>query len=186
MTKQDRGRIASDAASMRAMAGGEEAALRRVMADLTPTLARFAGTLAASADIEDVLQEAFLRLWRAAPDWRPEARISTFLHTIVYRLCVDRLRRRRRLAESTDEAWLDLPDDQPDPEQRLLSADRRERIERALAALPPRQRAAMSLCYGEDLTQAEAAATLGCTQEAYEALLGRARRALRAALAEDV
>lgn len=171
---------------MEAIASGQDAALRALMGDLSPALLRLASSLLRnSAEAEDVVQEAFLRLWRAAPDWRPAARVSTWLHTVVYRLCLDRLRRARSRPLEAGDQWLDAPDESATPEEALARSDQERLLESMIAALPPRQRAAISLCYAQDLSQAEAAAVLECTEEAYEALLGRARRKLREGLSRQ-
>lgn len=176
---QDRQRILADAALMGAIAGGDSAAFARLMRDLGPRLLRLAAPmLGDGAEAEDVLQEAFLRLWRAAPDWRPSARIGTWLHTVVYRLALDRLRARRNHV-ALDAVEDQLPVVTASAEENLVDRNRREVFERALAQLPARQRAALVLAYDEDLSQAEASAVLGCTQEAYESLLARGRRRLR-------
>jgi len=173
-------RIASDTALMEAIANGRNEALRGLMAELTPPLLRLASSiLPKPAEAEDIVQEAFLRLWRAAPDWRPQARVKTWLHTIVYRLSIDSLRKARNQPVQLGEAWLDVPDERPTPEESLAQSDQSQRLDAMIAALPPRQRAAISLCYAQELSQAEAARVLECTEEAYEALLGRARRKLR-------
>jgi RNA polymerase sigma-70 factor, ECF subfamily len=188
MTRQepDRDPIASDAALLKAIANGRHAALRDRMARLTPPLLRLASSILPSpAEAEDVLQEAYLRLWRAAPEWRPGARVSTWLHTVVYRLSLDRLRRARNLPLEQGDRWLDAPDERATPEEALARRDQARLLEDMIATLPPRQRAAISLCYAQELSQAEAAAVLECTQEAYEALLGRARRKLRELLSEQ-
>ena len=49
-----------------------------------------------AAEAEDVAQDAMLKLWRQAGDWRPgEARISTWLYRVTRNLCIDRIRKRR-------------------------------------------------------------------------------------------
>ena len=51
--------------------------------------------LAAASEAEDVVQEAMVRLWRVAPDWREgEAKVTTWLYRVVANLCIDRLRKR--------------------------------------------------------------------------------------------
>jgi RNA polymerase sigma-70 factor (ECF subfamily) len=70
----------------------------------------------------------------------------------------------------------------PDAEAHLLLRERAALLAHAVAALPDRQRAAITLTYDEGLPNAEAAAVLGTTVGAFELLLVRARRTLRHAL----
>lgn len=131
-------------------------------------------------EAEDVAQEAFLRIWRVAPDWRRgEARFDTWLHRVVLNLCRDRLRKRREtlVAEPPD-----LPDDRPGAEAGLLAAEDRRRVQHALAELPERQREAIVLQFYQELSNRDAAEVMGVSVEALESLLSRARRQLRASL----
>jgi RNA polymerase sigma-70 factor (ECF subfamily) len=71
---------------------------------------------------------------------------------------------------------------EPDGEACLLRRERAALLARAVAALPDRQRAAITLTYDDDLPNAEAAAALGTSVGAFELRLVRARRTLRQAL----
>jgi len=120
-----------------------------------------------------------MRAWRAAPGWKPgQARFDTWLHRVALNLCIDRLRRRRRLAGEP----LDRADEGPGPDRNLDAADVGRRVNAALAALPVRQREAIVLVHYQELSAAEASAILGVSIEALESLLARARRAMRLAL----
>jgi RNA polymerase sigma-70 factor (ECF subfamily) len=180
----DGGRIRADQATMTAIAAGDGAAFARLVGALSPQLLRFARTMlaASSADAEEVVQEALIRLWQQAASWRPEARISTWLHQVVYRLSIDALRR-RRLSVDIDGIGVDFVDDAPLPEQRLALREDARAVQAAVAALPVRQRTAIVLCHYQGLSQADAAGVMGIGEDAYESLLARGRRSLRAALA---
>ncbi|WP_411192498.1 RNA polymerase sigma factor [Paraburkholderia sp. B3] len=134
-------------------------------------------------EAEDVAQEAFMRIWKQAPQWRTgEAKFDTWLHRVALNLCYDRLRGRRE--EPVD----DLPDEpDPDaaPEARLAARARDERVREALATLPVRQREALVLTYYQELSNIEAAVLMDISVDALESLLARARRSLRAQLAGD-
>lgn len=135
------------------------------------------------AEAEDVAQEVFLRTWRHAPDWKPgRARFSTWMYRVAMNLCHDRLRRRREVDLSEIG---DPPDEAPSPGQGLQDARVAERVERALAQLPERQRQAIVLCHYEELGNIEAAAVMEIGVEALESLLSRGRRKLRELLRED-
>jgi RNA polymerase sigma-70 factor, ECF subfamily len=127
---------------------------------------------------QDVVQEAFLRVHRAAAKYRPQARLTTWLYRIVVNLCLDEMRRGRR---APGELAYDPPQGPPpDP------LDQRERIElirNAVAGLPERQRIAVTLCRYHGLSHREIAETTGWTTSAVESLLVRAYQSLRRDLA---
>jgi RNA polymerase sigma-70 factor (ECF subfamily) len=172
-----------DDALMARAAAGDRAAADRLIARHAPrVLALARGMLADRAEAEDVVQEAMLRLWRQAPQWRPgEAKVSTWLHRVASNLAVDRLRRRRRWSAEDPP---DRPDETPSAEARLGEAARRAALREAMAALPPRQRAALALQLYAELSNPEIGERLGVGVEAVESLLARAKRKLAAALAE--
>jgi RNA polymerase sigma-70 factor, ECF subfamily len=170
----------SDEALMLRIARGDERAFRA----LAPRYAARAAGLARricgnSADAEEIVQEAFLRVWVNAPRWRPEALFRTWFYRIVFNLALNKKRR----------APFDPLDAAGDPADLAARADqdmeRREQdriVATAIAELPARQRSAIALTYGDELSNAEAAAVLGTSVSAFETLLVRARRALRVKL----
>lgn len=165
------------------MAAGDPAAARALVARKLPRLLSLAGRMLGDATAaEDVAQEAFLRIWKQAPRWRPgAARFDTWLHRVALNLCYDRLRRRREVsyAEPPEQT-----DDGPGPERGLEAADTGRQVAAALRKLPDRQREAIVLCHYQELGNIEAASLMGISVEALESLLGRGRRTLRAALAD--
>lgn len=166
------------------VAAGDPAAVRALVARKLPRLLSLAGRMLGDApEAEDVAQETFLRVWKQAPKWRPggSARFDTWMHRVALNLCYDRLRRRREIA--TDQPP-ERPDEGPGPERGLEATDTGRRVTLALQALPERQREAIVLCHYQELGNIEAAAVMGVSVEALESLLGRGRRALRAALAD--
>lgn len=130
-------------------------------------------------EAEDVTQETFLRAWKTLPDWEPRAKLSTWLHRVALNLCYDRLRKKR---ESYPGELPDLADTAPTPANALDQSQRVSAIERAIAELPERQAAALTLCALQDHSQAEAAEIMDTSIEALESLLARARRTLKAKL----
>ena len=177
----DRRRIHADQATMAAIATGDDRAFARLAAEETPRLLRFARTLlAGTAEAEEVVQEALLRLWRQAEAWQPTGRVSTWLHQVTYRLCIDIIRRRQPSVPI--DADTDFEDNTPRPDAGLLRADDVQAVRAALAELPERQRTALVLFHFQELAQADAAAVMGVGERAFESLLARGRRGLRAAL----
>jgi RNA polymerase sigma-70 factor (ECF subfamily) len=175
--------IDPDAALLAACAHGDARAQAQLVERHLVRVHRLAARLLDDAvEAEDVAQELFLRLWQLAPRWRSEqARVSTWIHTVVVNLCRDRLRQRRPQAdldEVSDAVLADAGETRPDAA--LDRAERGAALAAAIAALPQRQREALLLFHVEGLSQRESAAALGIGEEALESLLARARRSLRA------
>jgi RNA polymerase sigma-70 factor (ECF subfamily) len=157
-------------------------AVRTLVARKLPRLLALATRMLGDRmEAEDVAQEAFVRIWKQAPNWREGgARFDTWLHRVALNLCYDRLRGQREepVAELPDQA-----DPAASPDVQFENRTRDEQIRVALAALPARQREALVLNYYQELSNIEAAALMGITVDALESLLARARRNLRAQLA---
>ena len=128
---------------------------------------------------EELVQEAFLRVWLNAPRWRPDAAFRTWLYRIVINLC---LNEKRRTSPLPLDAAGDPADPAPGAETELAEHERDRLVAAAIAALPARQRAAIVLTYTQGLSNAEAADMLDTSVSGIETLLVRAKRALRAAL----
>ncbi|MEL6267205.1 MAG: sigma-70 family RNA polymerase sigma factor [Pseudomonadota bacterium] len=180
--RQDAAALAEEGALIAAFAAGDGRAAERLTAMLLPGAFRQAWRLLGDeAEAEDVAQEAMLRLWRQAPDWRPgEARASTWLYRVTRNLCIDRMRRRR--------ATTDI-DDVPEPVdpvpmvlERLAAAEESRALARAIGRLPARQRDAVLLRHFEGCSNPDIAERLDCSVEAVESLLARARRQLASRL----
>lgn len=173
---------APEEALLRLYAQGDSLAARELARRFLPRMLAYGRRmLGDGAEAEDVAQEAMLRLWRVAPDWRSgEAQVSTWLWRVVANLCTDRLRRRRGVAlDSVPEP----EDEAPSALSAMVAADRAAALEAALAALPERQRQAVVLRHLEGLPNPEIAAIMGIGVEAVESLTARGKRALAARLA---
>jgi RNA polymerase sigma-70 factor (ECF subfamily) len=161
----------------RAGAGDRAAAQTLINRHLPKMMTLARRMLADTAEAEDAVQEAFLRLWKHAANWRPgQAKFETWLYRVTLNQCYDRLRRRPTASIDEAEHVADLA---PNPEAALNSADRARAVADAIEALPDRQRAAIVLCHYQDCGNIEAAEILGISVEALESLLARGRRALR-------
>ncbi|MBL4929301.1 RNA polymerase sigma factor [Fuscibacter oryzae] len=175
----------SDDALLVLYANGDGMAARVLTQRLLPVVLGYATRLLGNrAEAEDIAQEAMIRLWRIAPDWRQgEAKVTSWLYRVVTNLCTDRLRAgRRRRAEALD----DVPepvDGAVDAEGAMIAADRMAALQAALGSLPERQRQAVVLRHIEGLTNPEIAEVLGIGVEAVESLTARGKRALQALLA---
>lgn len=136
--------------------------------------------LADSFMAEDVTQSVFLRTWQMVPTWQPgRARLLTWMRRVATNLCLDILKKKKPVL-------MDILPDVVDmtglPDQLLHEDDERQRVGTALAVLPDRQRLALTLSYYQNVSQTEGADIMDISVRAYESLLVRARKALKAAI----
>lgn len=120
---------------------------------------------------DDLAQEAFVRAWRALPKFRGESRFRTWLTRLAY----SALSAERPSLPSVNEAPPDLGEDS----DFAPSADWRIDLDRAMAGLSEAQRHALLLCYGADLSHAEAAQVLGWPLGTVKTQVLRAKAKLR-------
>jgi RNA polymerase sigma factor (sigma-70 family) len=175
----------SDEALLVLYANGDPGAARALTVRLVPRMLGYAARLLGDrAEAEDMAQEAMLRLWRIAPEWRQgEAKVTTWLYRVVTNLCTDRQRsRQRRRLTALDDAP-EMEDGAQSAETGLIDADRMAALNAALGKLPDRQREAVVLRHIEGLTNPEIAAVMEIGIEAVESLTARGKRALAAILA---
>ena len=162
-----------------AVGQGDRAAFVALMERYTTVAMKVAQRMTGSVDdAEEVAQEAFLRVWTHAHRWNSEggAQFSTWFYRIVVNLCLDR--RRRIIMVPID--VIEEPVDPKPTGMELYSIHKtRQVVTEALAKLPARQRAAISLCYFGEVSCQEAADVLDVSLSALESLLVRGRRSLR-------
>jgi RNA polymerase sigma-70 factor, ECF subfamily len=137
------------------------------------------GVVLSREDAEDVVQEAFLKLWNGKARWQEgrNSRFTTWFYRVVYNQALDHLRRKPPFHLVTDEdshASADMPADEA-----LAEKQASQRVEAALKALPERQRTALVLVYKEELAQGECAAIMGISVKALESLLSRGKAGLK-------
>lgn len=173
----------SDEALLVAYGNGDAQAAAMLTMRLTPRVVGFSARMLGGdrAEAEDVAQEAMLRLWKVAPEWRQgEAKVTTWLYRVVKNLCTDRLRKRR----GVDIDAIEEPaDDAPGAVDGMIEADRAAALQAALNQLPERQRIAVTLRHLEGASNPEIAEVLEISVEAVESLTARGKRALTAILA---
>ncbi|TWB19110.1 RNA polymerase sigma-70 factor (ECF subfamily) [Nitrospirillum amazonense] len=172
---------ADDDTLMARVAQGDERALRQVGQRHYAATWRLAKRLLTSeAEADDVAQEVLVRVWNHAARWTPgRAQLSTWLYTVTYRLCLDRLRGRRH---APLEAAMDVADPSEGAAETMERRSEQRRVRDALASLPEKQRAALVLFYYQEMPGPQASAVLGLNLRAYWSLLYRARGALERAL----
>ena len=133
---------------------------------------------------EDLAQDVFLSAWKAAPSYEPRAKVRTWLLRMATNACLNYRRRGRlrRAVSLADEAHAEIAGEGPEPPDAAKTRERATEVRQAVAALPPRQRAAIILRHFQGLAYAEIAEVLGISVSAVESMLFRARQTLRANL----
>jgi len=105
---------------------------------------------------EDLLQEAFLRLWRAAPGYEPSAKVSTYVFRIAHNLFINEsARRREKVLEGPG------PETRADPASDLQRREVQESVRRAVEELPEGERECLLLAEFHGFRYAEIAEILG-------------------------
>ena len=177
-----------DDALVEAAGRGDREALRILVERWGPrVLAFLQRALASRRDAEDLAQETFLRVHRAAPRYRAQGRFSAWLFRIAGNLARQELRRRKVIslllgepASHPEEVFDSLPAPQSlAPESALQAEEVRRALTWAVSRLPARQRLAVLLRYYEDMPVSHIAAVLGTSPDAAESLLARGTRTLR-------
>jgi RNA polymerase sigma-70 factor (ECF subfamily) len=128
--------------------------------------------------MDDAMQDAYVRAYKALPRFRRDADLGSWLYRITYSACIDELRRTKRRAEPID---LTAPAAEPaarasGPEHAVVAADA---AARALAVLPEDQRITVVLVDGEGFDNQTAARILGVAPGTVASRLSRARAAMR-------
>lgn len=163
---------------------GDAQAFEALFRSLHAPLVRFADGLAGeAAEADDLVQEAFVRLWERRTTLDADRSVRALLYRTVRNLAYNRTRdrsRRRHLLEARV-----LPDAAPRADLVLEARHTAEHLRRAVAALPERQREAFLLTRVEGLSHADVADVMGIAAATVNVHLVRALKALRASLGAD-
>jgi RNA polymerase sigma factor (sigma-70 family) len=162
---------------------GDRAAYEALLRDCVSFIAAIARRRAVPPDrIDDVVQEALLTLHRARATYDPRRSFDAWLRVIVERRAIDLLRQLRRRGTREVHAPLAYeshPDEAADTAAAVEQQDRAERIDTALATLPPRQREAVSHLMLDEKSLDETAAATGRSKGSLKVNLHRALNTLR-------
>lgn len=138
-------------------------------------------------EAEEIAQDVCVKIGRSIRDWRAEAAFTTWAFRIVYTTTMDRLRARQRLrlVEPSKMAMLvemhAEPGEGDRPDRGVLRAELWDEVRR----LPDQQRDAVLFVYGEDMSHAEAAQVMGCSEKTVSWHLHEARKRLKARFEAD-
>jgi RNA polymerase sigma-70 factor (ECF subfamily) len=182
---------AEDVRLMRLIGGGDTAAfeelISRHQALVAGTVARMLGS---NSDVEDIAQQVFIRVWKSAGRYTPQAKFTTWLLKITRNLVFNELRRSKRQARVPIQAdppaeEIPLKDETgQSPDTSLLERELQQVIEEAILSLPESQRIALILRRYEELSYEQIAEVLNLSVPAVKSVLFRARTELRARLSK--
>lgn len=164
---------------MVAAQGGDAAAYRRLLTEITPLLRIFLRTRVFSRDhIDDIVQEILLGIHAARHTYNPEQPFKNWMYGIARHKMIDYLRKlgRQRENEINDqELETFLADRTNDPEEALSGKD----VQQALTRLPEKQRQILLMVKVEGYTMAEAAQKLGMSETAVKVSAHRAYKKMK-------
>lgn len=137
-------------------------------------------TLRDREEARDATQEAFVKAYRSLRTFRPEAKFSTWIFSICYHACCDRLKRSRRYS---GEELPERADSAPGPEAQAIANDDAGRLRAAIEALPEKYRSVITLYHLQGKQYDEIASVLGVPLGTVKTHLFRAKEQLRQILA---
>ena len=172
---------------------GDRDAFRQIYLETHAALYRYAlSELGNADDARDVVQECFVRAWRALGSFRGETSLLRWLFRITRNLIIDKVRARRRrpevslekpLGSDTEETVGDrIASKKRGPGEAAEQAEEMAAFRKALAGLPEAQRAIFLLREWEGLDYREIGVRLGLTDGTVKSRLARAREALLAGM----
>ncbi len=160
--------------------GDENAFATLLQKHLQKTVGMAIRIVGSRAEAEDIAQEAFIRLWKYAPNWKTKekggAKFTTWFYRVVTNLCIDYTRKRKMVALDN------IQEPKSEEIEVLTQMEQREKYDKLaefVSLLPDRQRIALTLCFYEEMSNKEAAETMGVSIKSLESLLVRARRKLK-------
>ena len=172
-----------DSALMSRLGDGDMSALGELVCRYQDRVLEIAFRTLGKWDLaEDVAQETFLRVYRAAGKYKPKAKFTTWLYRIAVNLCLDEKRKRARSGMSLEDAAVDaeiVPDSNIIEQKEIAKL-----VQAAVDGLPERQRIALVLHRYEGLSHDQIAEATGWSGSAVESLLVRAYANLRKKLSK--
>jgi RNA polymerase sigma-70 factor (ECF subfamily) len=177
---------AEDRQLVEAFRRGEESAFSALVIKYREGVYRVARRMLGNhEDAADVTQDVFVRVHRALPRFDGRSQLYTWLYRITVNLCLDARGRMGRLPMVEEDDTLQEHSGGVAIEDQAEGREIRRLVARAIAALPPRQRAMVVLRLYQDLPYQEIARIMGCTEGTVKATMFAAMRKLRRALVEE-
>ena len=170
--------LQSDATLLARWRGGDERAATEIVERHAGPLARFAASLGVREDVEEIVQDTFVRAFGSLEGFRGESSLRTWLFTILRRLVLDRRRARARrpIAVPVEESDAITEFDALDG---MVAGETQRRVQEAMASMTPTQRVVFTLRVAEGLSYKEIAEVAGTTEGAARVHYHNAMRAVK-------
>ena len=175
----------ADAALMVRVKAGDQSAFRELIErHQRVVIATIHRAIGDAWEAEDLAQRVFIQIYHSAGRYRPTAKFTTWMFTIVHNTIRNEYRRRsRHAAQSLESAhetgWEPADQRAADPGEAAANSELQARIQAAIGDLPASQRTAIILCRFEGQSYEEIAHVLDCSVPAVKSLLHRARETLK-------
>jgi RNA polymerase sigma-70 factor (ECF subfamily) len=170
--------LASDSTLLARWRSGDERAATEIVERHAPALARFAASIGARTDIEELVQDTFVRAFGSLEGFRGESTLRTWLFTIMRRLVLDQRRARSRrpvaVPVEDDDAMTEF-----DALDAMVATEMEQKVREAVAGLTPTQREVFTLRVSEGLSYKEIAQVAGTTEGAARVHYHNAMRAVK-------
>ena len=172
------GRGASDLELVAQWKSGDERAATELVSRHAQALARFASSFGAREDVDDLVQDTFVRAFQSLEGFRGESSFRTWLFTIERRLLLDRRRAEKRRPSRVEVQEGDAATEY-DPLDMLVAGEAANRVQDAMKRLSPTQREVFALRVSEGLSYREIAEVVGTTEGAARVHYHNAMRAVK-------
>ncbi len=173
---------------LRVKEGDNEAFELLVELHQSAVIGTVAKMLGGASEAEDIAQQVFIRIWKSAKRYQPQAKFTTWMFTITRNLVFNETRRRRRkptvsVEEREEESHQQVEDvHSTTPDQDVLHSELERAVDDAIQALPEKQRLAVVLRRYEEMPYDEIGRVLSMSVPAVKSLLFRARTQLKESL----
>ena len=183
MKKTSPQEITEDHRAMAALGEGDHSAFKKIVkrhqGALINYFLRYTGNIDTAQELS---QEVFLRVFKAAKRYKPRAKFTTYLFSIAHNLAINEVIAKKRpfiVSYDGDETKNFTSDSEDNPERKMLKSETMENIEFAMKKLNPRERSAVVMKYTQGMSYAEIAEITKSSVPAIESLLMRAKGKLK-------
>jgi RNA polymerase sigma-70 factor (ECF subfamily) len=168
---------------------GDPDAFEKLMTEAEPLVWRVCWHyLGDRENASDCGQESMIKIWRSLGNYRGDCAFESWVYRIAANCCLDAKRKagrdRSESIEPLREAGFDPPDPEPGTEEKVIAADRRQRLREGIAQLPEDQREALVMTQLEGISYEDAAVRLGVSEGTVKSRVSRAKAKLQEWLTE--